>query len=104
MYHLSFTIDNASHLLLVLYVVLCSISSFVLFFYCKNLPNWISQKNTIVEQSINIESLNRTIDSLYNGLFELETLLEDIIYEIDDEQQITHSLEHKKRIVNEIKN
>jgi hypothetical protein len=103
MYKLSFVIENSSQLLLSLYVILCLICSFFLFIYCKSLPNWLSQKNIIVQQDEYIESLNSKIHYLYNSLFELESLLEDIIDEINDEHQMRHTLEHKNRIVREIK-
>lgn len=103
MYKLSFVIENSSQLLLSLYVILCLICSFFLFIYCKSLPNWLSQKNIIVQQDEYIESLSSKIHFLYNSLFELESLLEDIIREINDEQQIRHTLEHKNRIIRDIK-
>ena len=99
MYKLSIILGSSIDLYLVI-ISLASLCAFTcLLIYYKNQPILYAQKNIIIEQSLNIESLKHKITYLYNGLFELEELVENLLAQENDYQRYEVHLEHKNRII-----
>ena len=99
MYKLSIILGSSVDL----YLVIISVASLCAFtcvlIYYKNQPILYSQNNLIKEQSLYIDSLKHKITYLYNGLFELEELIENLLAQENDYQRYEVHLEHKNRII-----
>ncbi len=67
--------------------------------YRKKIPLHIQQKNIIQQQSTYIESLYHQLHYLYNGLFELEQLLDDVLEHMHEELDFKYTIEQKARII-----